>query len=76
MKIRYSVTWEYETRAPETMTGEVEAVTVSTAARRALEAARKEAKPIGWSSVVCLLERSREKAAGSSPEASGDDEDG
>ena len=51
------VTFEYMTRSPETARLAVEAGGPQTAAMRAIRAAKRQICPIGWTSMVCLLER-------------------
>lgn len=53
----YAVTFEFETRAPETHRWTVRASSASTAMGRAATAARKALRPVNWSSVCVLLER-------------------
>ena len=58
MKIKYSVTFEFPLRAPVTHRGTVEASTVGTCARRAIQIAKTELRPVNWSSMVFVaLER-------------------
>jgi hypothetical protein len=57
MKCRVAVTFEYETRAPETLRMDLEAGGPQTMAARAIREARKQIKPRGWASIVVLLER-------------------
>ncbi len=56
MTYAYSVTFEYETRSPDTHRGTVTASTEGPAARRALSLARKALRPVGPRSIVCVLE--------------------
>jgi hypothetical protein len=55
MKVRYSVSFEFETRAPLTHRGTVEAATGATCVARATKAAQRALRPVGWSSLVCVL---------------------
>ena len=63
MKFKASVTFEFMLAPPNTVTVEVEASELSTAARRAVKAATKQIASTndprwrGWSSVVLLIER-------------------
>lgn len=64
MKIRYAVTFEFDTRPPVTYRGTVEAGHPSTAARRAIAAAQEFLKPVNWTSFVFVaLERLPEAAS-------------
>jgi hypothetical protein len=49
-----AVTYEYETRAPETHRSEVEAGNDGKAVRLAMQAARRVLRPVGWTSFVCV----------------------
>ena len=63
MRVSYSVTFEFETRAPRTHRGVVRAGSEHTCASRAIKAARMALRPVGWTSlVVVLLERLPEVA--------------
>ncbi len=67
IKAKYAVTFEFMTRLPVTIRGEVEAGASHTLAMRAIKAARIQAKKpksiakygtiIGWSSISILLDR-------------------
>lgn len=61
MMLKYAVSFEFETRAPLTHRGTVEAgrakPNVSLGFRRAAEEARKALRPVNWTSVVCVLEK-------------------
>jgi hypothetical protein len=57
MKCRARVTFEYALRQPDLHTVEVEAGQPSTIAARAIRAAKKALRPVGWTSIVCLIER-------------------
>ena len=54
---RYAVTLEFETKPPTTHRGEVETIGVHTAAKLAVQRAKRALRPTRWTSVVCLLER-------------------
>ena len=58
MKCDVAVTFEFETRAPQTVrfTG-IEATGPQTIASRALREARRQARPVNWTSIVVLLQR-------------------
>lgn len=59
MKVRYAVTFEFETRPPETHKGTVEAGHEHVCAARAIKIAKTALRPVNWTSLVCvLLERS------------------
>ncbi len=55
MKVKYAVTFEFETLAPLTHRGTVEASQVGTCVRRAVQQAQKALQPRNWSSMVCVL---------------------
>lgn len=55
MTVNYSVTFEFESRAPVTHTGTVLASTPATCVARAVRQAQKALRPTNWSSVVCVL---------------------
>ena len=57
MKCKYAVTFEFPERMPLTRRGELSASNAGTIARRAINEAKKEFKPINWSSLVVLLDR-------------------
>lgn len=63
MILTYSVTFEFETAAPITATGTVEASQVTTGARLAVKEARTLLRPRGWRSVVTVLERNVQNEA-------------
>ena len=64
MKVRYSVTFEFETRPALVHEGTVVASSGATCMARATREAQKVLHPVGWSSVVCcLLERLEETKA-------------
>ena len=65
MTVRYAVTWEYATRAPETHRGTITAGQPHTCMAGAVKAAKKALRPREWTSVVCvLLERLDYEAGG------------
>lgn len=55
MKVRYGVTFEFDTRAPLTHRGTVEAGRAHVCAARAIKAAQAALKPINWTSMNCVL---------------------
>ena len=55
MKVRYSITYEFETRQPLTHRGAVGAGQEHVCASRAIKAAKVALRPIGWTSLVCVL---------------------
>ncbi len=55
MKVRYSVSFEFESRPAETARGVVEGWSASTCTRRAVEEAQKGVRPVNWTSLVCVL---------------------
>jgi hypothetical protein len=72
MKCNVSVTFEYATRPPDTVkVAAVEAAGPQTIAARALREAKRQARPINWSSIVVLLDRleSSDDSASEEPEA-------
>lgn len=65
MIIKYAVTFEFESRAPLTHRGTVKGSSAATCARRAIEEAQRELRPVNWSSLVyAALERSAEDSEG------------
>ena len=59
IKAKCKVTYEYETRAPDTWAGAVAGSTSATIVARATRIASKKLKPRNWSSMnVVILERS------------------
>ncbi len=82
MKCRASVTFEYATRAPQTHKIEsLEATGPQTIANRAIREAKKELRPVWWTSLVVLLERldlgeagAEEDADEAEPEVQNDEE--
>lgn len=58
MKCKASVTFEFATRAPQTHRIDVlEATGPQTIANRAIREAKRQLRPICWTSMVCLIER-------------------
>lgn len=64
MKSTYSVTFEFETRPPQTHRGTVVASQVATCVARATREAQKALKPSHWSSMVCVLLDRQDTARG------------
>ena len=65
MKCKASVTFEYATRAPEThRIAALEATGPQTIANRAIREAKRELRPVWWTSLVVVLERLDEERAG------------
>jgi len=63
MTTKYSVTFEFDTRAPMTHQGTVAASTAATCFARAVRQAQMALRPTGWASVVCvLLERESDQS--------------
>jgi hypothetical protein len=70
----YAVTFEYPTRPPDTHRGTVTGGKSWVCVQRATRDAHKALKPIGWSSMVCVLldragESDREDAEATPDEA-------
>jgi hypothetical protein len=64
MTVHYAVTFEFDLRAPITHKGTVSASSAATCVARAVREAQKAAKPVAWTSVVCvLLDRADTRAA-------------
>jgi hypothetical protein len=64
MTVRYAVTFEFESRPPLTHRSTIAAASAATCVARATREAQRVLRPVGWSSVVCvLLERVREPQA-------------
>lgn len=55
MTVRFAVTYEFDTRAPLTFRGTVAGSSTATCVARATRRAQKALRPVGWSSVVCVL---------------------
>lgn len=55
MTCQYSVSFEFETQPPKTYRGEVTGGSPATCMWRAMRAAKKDLKPVNWSSCVCVL---------------------
>ena len=68
MDFHYSVTFEFEMRPPLTHKGTLAASSGATCASRAVRAAQKALRPVGWTSVVCLAYRPPSAKAGSATE--------
>ena len=62
MKLDYSVTFEFDIRAPVTDKGTVETGSVYTCASRAVKLAKQRLKPHSWGSVVVVLTRTIDEA--------------
>lgn len=68
MTARYAVTFEFETKPPLTLHGEMSASGMPTLVARAARTAMREAGRQTWSSVVVVIERVR-------PSSENDDDD-
>ena len=55
MRATVSVSFEFMERAPVTWRGELIGIRPETIFYRAIKLARRELKPINWSSVVCVI---------------------
>ncbi len=55
MTVNYAVTFEFDTRSPVTHRGTVRAASGATCVARATREAQKALRPVGWSSLVCVL---------------------
>lgn len=55
MKVRYAVTFEFETRPPITHRGTVVAASGATCVARAVRSAQTALRPKNWTSLVCVL---------------------
>lgn len=55
MTVRYAVTFEFDTRPPITLRGTVAGTAAATCVARATRIAQKALKPVGWSSMNCVL---------------------
>ena len=55
MTIQYAVTYEFETRPPQTHRGEMTAWSEPTCIFRAVKEAKKALRPIGWTSMNCVV---------------------
>jgi hypothetical protein len=82
MRVRYAVTFEFETRPPLTHRGEVEGGFAHTCVMRATREAQRRLKPINWSSMVCVLLERLDKdpdtvadAQGAAESLAGEEED-
>lgn len=61
MKVKFSVSYEFLTRAPATYKGTVDAGAEATCMARAVRKAKKALEPRGWVSVICVLDRPEEE---------------
>lgn len=74
MKCRAEVTFEFATRAPQTHRIDVlEATGPQTIANRAIREAKRQLRPIYWTSMVCLIERLDPDSAADASEENGAD---
>ena len=55
LRVRYAVTFEFLERPPLTLRGTVSGWSADTCVKLATREARKALKPVGWSSMVCVL---------------------
>lgn len=55
MKAQVSVTFEFETRAPQTWEGNITATAAPTIVARGIRKAMKVMKPRNWSSMVAVI---------------------
>jgi len=55
MIAKCAVTFEFESRPPETWRGSIEGGSAAAIVRRATDAAAKELKPRLWTSMVCCI---------------------
>ena len=55
LRLKYAVTFEFDTRPPITHKGIVEGWEASTCTRRAVEEAQGVLRPVNWTSMVCVL---------------------
>lgn len=55
MTVNYSVTFEFDSRAPVTHRGTVLGSSGATCVARATREAQKALRPVNWSSLVCVL---------------------
>lgn len=62
MTAKYAVTFEYETKPPRTMRGEISASAMPTLVARATRKAARDAGRQKWSSVSVLIERAGDDA--------------
>lgn len=76
MKCRAEVTFEFATRAPQTHRVDVlEATGPQTIANRAIREAKRQLRPIYWTSMVCLIERLDPDDTADTSEENGDEPD-
>jgi hypothetical protein len=75
MTVPFSVSFEFETIAPLTHRGTVQAASAATCFARAVRQAQAALRPVAWTSVVCVLDRAaleeQEQAAGEPSGADG-----
>lgn len=57
MNVDYAVSFEFALRPPLSLKGTIAASTAATCASRATRLAQKALRPVGWTSIVCTLER-------------------
>jgi hypothetical protein len=77
MRCRASVTFEYATRAPEThRIDALEATGPQTIANRAIREAKRQIRPVYWTSLVVMLERLDAAEAATEEAEEGADEQG
>jgi hypothetical protein len=55
MKVSFSVTFEFEMRAPVTHRWTVLGSSAATCVARAVREAQRALRPVGWSAVCCVL---------------------
>lgn len=55
MTVRYAVTFEFDTRPAITLRGTVAGSAAATCVARATRIAQRTLKPVGWSSMLCVL---------------------
>lgn len=76
MKCKASVTFEYMTRAPEThIMPSLEATGPQTIANRAIREAKKQIRPVWWTSLVVVLERLDSSESGAEDESAAAEDD-
>jgi hypothetical protein len=63
-RFRYSISFEFDEAAPETVRGELDVSNPRLGARRAVEAAQRAKPNMHFRSLVLLLERERDADAG------------
>ena len=55
MTVKYAVTFEFDTQPPKTHRGTVAASSGATCVARAVRESQKALRPVGWSSMNCVL---------------------